>query len=1341
MSSYNKNKQTSGLSKRNRNSQDKYAFQLTFTQTDSFLFVLRGMKVYPINQGIDHYTVVNYKGYKLFYQGLLNKKAVKKSWAALVKVNIFRFERVELQFFTATKDFINIIKNLLHVGQNVKVHSTELAIRFGKAALMFVNMTSEKVTISKLIERLIDVYIVFADIKDMLIPQSGGTFLFSAMISFLPKELQNILFRMNSLASEKFLDDISLWHKIVMEVINYIELLIRILVPEKFREKLLGFKNYFSYHTLLEDIKRMCIKYKDVTLFSNKNNLEEIQILRHKVFSNEILMEWARSSVAVNNRIKAIDSLYKMSHTFAQASRIEPICMGFEGPAGCGKSTLMAKMAKIMQHPVYNHVVPTADKGDWYDQYPEVTSEFFQLNEDGSRKEHIMMLDDVGQNGPSQYSPFMNLISTIKMPLPCAEAAKKDTRYFLSTGILFTTNRVKDLQFVRTDGISTPSALYRRIFLFDFVGAGSYGSGVGKIVCKHYDLERDIWKIGPHPDVSQWMESRKFELSNEISLDKEEFQILTWLAKWYTVSRRTKENNYRSTVGELPDIAKVLEDIPQNLADTIYNKFWHLEGDISFYEYCQFYMSYLTGLFTDNKIAVSFVLMIGIILYAVFRFVKTEKEAIELQSNIMIINDSQNGSSQANKVKSQTCYIQFSDDEIATCVISGHFIITVGHVTNKDRDFITVYKDLERNVRYLDKALAIREYYNTDDDVAVWKINSAQLTPFSKLKNYTIEKTNMDSAWLITPYATVSLKGNYVINNKISTYVLHNKQHEHAAGTTVKYKYESAGMCGSPIWDDKCGLMGHHIAKGDGQGVAKIFSNKTRRDIYNMINSDFYVVDEHLEIKEIGEDTSGVKIKLGVNAHTPKVNSVVPGPLYGTFGDPEKEPVDLMWDGHGTVKTLLKESLKPVNKINYEDLEFAYEAMSTKFRDFSPLSDAEVIKGTKILAGIDMSTSSGLFSADKKELIDKDGGTLTEKGEHEIREFTEQLTAEVVDLKQLLAQETLKAETRSISKNKKPRSFRVLRFPLNFLLKKFCGGMVENFVEDMWSTHMCIGFNPYQHFGRLYDELKDMNVIASDVGSWDKAMLPQVQYAMIQLILDHFKGSTTDRFLLRKCLYLCLVTPVQANDDTFITTHSMPSGCYLTAMGNSIVHQIYTLMCYHSLYPEDSVTQALSNIKDFVMGDDKLCGVVKHREKFNNFSLKEYFSKLGLKLSSYDKTEIKEAYDPIEKVEFLKRKFSYHPKLHKMVGVLSDQTLLSSINFIDFKKDINETIKGKIAAFQIENFLKYDTYNERVKILRTRCEALGIDFKYIPPLQLVYLFETNQIEYDFSSVGHILQKQ
>lgn len=173
MSSYNKNKQTSGLSKRNRNSQDKYAFQLTFTQTDSFLFVLRGMKVYPINQGIDHYTVVNYKGYKLFYQGLLNKKAVKKSWAALVKVNIFRFERVELQFFTATKDFINIIKNLLHVGQNVKVHSTELAIRFGKAALMFVNMTSEKVTISKLIERLIDVYIVFADIKDMLIDRKS----------------------------------------------------------------------------------------------------------------------------------------------------------------------------------------------------------------------------------------------------------------------------------------------------------------------------------------------------------------------------------------------------------------------------------------------------------------------------------------------------------------------------------------------------------------------------------------------------------------------------------------------------------------------------------------------------------------------------------------------------------------------------------------------------------------------------------------------------------------------------------------------------------------------------------------------------------------------------------------------------------------------------------------------------------------------------------------------------------------------------------------------------------------------------------------------------------------
>ena len=177
-------------------------------------------------------------------------------------------------------------------------------------------------------------------------------------------------------------------------------------------------------------------------------------------------------------------------------------------------------------------------------------------------------------------------------------------------------------------------------------------------------------------------------------------------------------------------------------------------------------------------------------------------------------------------------------------------------------------------------------------------------------------------------------------------------------------------------------------------------------------------------------------------------------------------------------------------------------------------------------------------------------------------------------------------------------------------------------------------------------------------------------------------------------------------------------------------------MCYHHVYPNDGPLVAVHKIKDFVMGDDKCCGVALDRPLFNAFALQSYFEKIGLKLSNCHKEPITTPYDRLSDVEFLKRKFLWHPKLKAYVGALSPSTLYSSINFVDIKKNIHDTILGKIAAFQIEYYLHYAEYSQEqnhITLLRKKCEEMNIPFLELTESYLIEVHKSGELPYEYYS--------
>lgn len=146
------------------------------------------------------------------------------------------------------------------------------------------------------------------------------------------------------------------------------------------------------------------------------------------------------------------NNLVKYVSTFASSSKEEPICFVFEGEPGSGKSVLMnsfVEVLKKMNKSIYVHSVPPSEGGkDFYDDY---------------ENQEVFVMDDVGQQGKSQWRTIINFVSPVKYPLECANASKKNTKFFSSKIILCTTNQFTGLSsFTSKDCIAEPEALFRR---------------------------------------------------------------------------------------------------------------------------------------------------------------------------------------------------------------------------------------------------------------------------------------------------------------------------------------------------------------------------------------------------------------------------------------------------------------------------------------------------------------------------------------------------------------------------------------------------------------------------------------------------------------------------------------------------------------------------------------------------------------------------------------------------------------------------------------------------------------------------------------------------------------
>jgi len=1174
----------------------------------------------------------------------------------------------------------------------------------------------------------------------------------SAASMFLPKDLFEVFRRMSMFSNAKLLDEMSGVFRFYSLVTDYLSKLIEYLpftLPTFFTKGLNTLFDLRQYEVIYEIRLLYSVWRKNPKVVLDHSFISKVENLQQRIAMEVSLPDWARRSCSVANCLKDFKVLVKTVDAYKNSSRIEPCCFVFEGPPGCMKSVYMNRVISTLNMSSYAHIVKsTSDGKDFYDSY---------------NNEEIFYMDDVGQQGVSQFRCLINMVAPVKYPLECASAELKDTKFFSSKNILFTTNRFSHISGItKADCIDNIQALWRRAYVFDFATVSRKGGVVsGAIQFKHFDVKTG-WQSTFPLDLQEALLNQGYTL--ETWADASDVTLTTaWMNIIIETYNLVKENQYSDnsmSVEELAlvDRSKLLFKTQCSFAETCE---WATDKSKFIYDLLKesitnFYnesILNLQDLSVDSFVYPTIITMISAtILYSVWFFLKKRQKSKFLTESFIpdeVLKKINNNNISLDSLHPSVVFLQKQLMEIdvismeggscsAVGLISGRRLVTVSHISDADESFLIMYKNREANHRIIDNVKIKLIYRDNSSDYAIWELPNSYPSPFKDLSKLFVSGYQM-SPLLVHPRGALRISSVFATGVEINTPYVHSKTREHFGylkPTDFFYSLSYPSLCGSLIVSGQGTVLGIHVA---GSSTTIGCSLRWEDDIINKIgvqlNHTWINIDANISNKVI-PNFSGIKLEDDLKIFTPKTSNYIPSPLFGVL-DITRVPVDLTIYGNHTIKDISKKAFDPVKSANNYELQFSKAILHDLIDPFQDISMNEVINGTRLLSGINKKSSNGYGCPQgKKTCIDYDLGELTPSFKEDYEYFISKVKKGVIKVEDVVWCETLKDELRPLNKTY-PRSFRVSRLHLQVLTKQIFGNMVEHIVDNRKNNQIMIGVNPFKEWEEIFTSIKPYKKWAGDIGKYDGRMLPQV----MQIIYEVFREKYTGDMVLFDFIFSTINNSIVAvNDDTFITTHSMPSGCFLTAIMNSLINRAYTAMWYFRNVPikSRSVCEFKRTIIDYVYGDDKVNAITdnKYEESLNGVTMKEFFESLGMTFTDSRKGDIDTPFQSLKEITFLKRSFEYHAELRKIVGPLDMNTICSSLSWVDSKKNVEEVMRDKLNAFQREIYLHgSDIYKEKMSIVRNAARAEGIAWRELSQNDLINLYNQGLYEYNEDLYG------
>jgi hypothetical protein len=1195
----------------------------------------------------------------------------------------------------------------------------------------------------------LDLYLLLEDVN-YFTAQGGDSILYAALSTIIPDKIFNMIRKGQALSGSKILDDLSMFHDFITSIIGAIEsLLEKMKLPDVINKYFLAFLNIFknsSDHMLILDMEKILDKSKLCKSYLDLDFRQSSTRLNERIEKSHAVKEWSRRSPALLDILQRWTRHMKVLKHYDSPSRVEPVCFIFEGPPGTRKSVIMNGVIEAMGEPYYAHNIKAVMDGkDFYDNY---------------NQEDIFYMDDVGQNGVSQWRPMMNMISSVKLPLDCAELANKDAKFFNSSKVLITTNRFQHLNngLTKNDCIDDIEALWRRGLVFDFSRVTQLEDFVtGTLVFKYYNLQEKKFVEGFPSYFVKYCEGKEGYNFSHLHEIKTKVDLFIWISSLITVFSNIKKSQSsvnKLTVDERSIISEALKNFnPQvhpllqgakdgkvifrngavDMDEFFDAQAFDAQGPSSFkffsaakymFEIVESFfvdltrdiLSFITSLSKPKDHMVSILVTSGLsflLLFSLYSYFCTdwthvetsveekEEQFFDGQAFKFHPGNAHNSVESLSKSVKDLLIIENEHKVSAKCLVSGRSIILPSHLVAGDRVEIVLFDDIKKNKRLIDNDIVDVVYRNNKEDIVILKMRDSFPSPFRNISQW-IKNTNLDdSAYVITSDAWYPI-GKTKLGYK-STYGFNKSDGSIFKGVigedAISYPYQYKGMCGSIVFSPQDGIIGMHVAGNPNEnlGVSMNWSDDIKNVIRSILESDKNLLP--LDLKSHKDENSSV-IKLDRKMHVSAITKSNFGasPLYGIYPITRK-PAELDVYGKFTAKHIGKSSFAIPGRASSAELRFAKQATESMISNFSDLSWKEVVCGSDLLSGLNKKSSNGFMCyPDKDKYIDFETMELTEFCYNEIASLESNIengSMDIVDWEKMFWVETPKDELRNLSKEGVPRTFRVGTIIQQIMAKRYFGKFVENIIKDRDFNMVMVGCNPIKEWPKMYERLTRGKVFAGDVAKWDKNMVPGFQRELFDIIMSKYKGSKP------KCASIVLETLIHSLvvmlDDLYLTTHSLASGHFLTAIFNSLINRMYTAGWYYremtKAKRKPDLGHFFSSVVDFVYGDDKLNAIYDSHDILNAVTMKDYFESLGMGFTDSFKNPIVTPFQQISEVSFLKRSFVYHNLLGKIVCPLELDVLQSSLSWVDYTKDIPLVMSAKVDNYQREIYLHSDRIN------------------------------------------------
>jgi hypothetical protein len=1265
--------------------------------------------------------------------------------------------------------------------------------------------------ITGLVVMLIDLYKTWIGVQDIWVPNSLDALFFSSLSIFLPNKLFEIIKRINVFSNVRLLDDPSFFYNLIYNVFDYLKEFILFINIGCISSTLLPLldvvSNKVNYVKLKNTANLVANLKRDPKIAMKLSLRTQFYVDYHELKSSASLLEWSRRSATVKSYFDELEVGFKILKSYDNAFRVEPSCFIFEGKPGVFKSVYMNNLIEVLGQPCYYHSIKASQDGkDWYDSY---------------NYEPLFCMDDMGAQGISQWRTVVNMVSPVKLPLDCAEASLKDTKFFCSENILISTNNFVNLSgLTKTDCISDIHALWRRgyVFKFDVERQGNMLSG--SINFQYFNTQQGAFILGFPSDVLNYCKQQQLFIPASVKITYQDLhqkkKILAWMydvVTTFNIVKRAQKSANQVNVAEVLQLSQVHRIMPMNpnsdveslsgisrLSYDDRDLIDHMLGDLqdsvsdddtasemesilseaidyqsisqpveyqpplddevfAAYERLtqpDIEVSYWKDFVRDIKhhLSISWetlqqnpthALFIVVLLLLALGLGIMSSKCMTKQKQAVSMYPQSNLHPSLGAISRQIFDADFYVKDINGkssivknyVLASGHSLVTVAHPFAQVEGEVTVviYKDRLKNCRIIDMLSFRIVYISLKEDTCVLQCKSNIPMPLSNLsKHFKVQQ--VDRQVLVRDGFLLLANESYKLDTikrdlKEPIFYQIPGKFQNRVEDPLLYEYEKIGTCGSVVADSFQGIVGLHVSGSSirNLGAAIVWSNDVKENILKILKEDNkYILDVNISDKVI-PNFSGMKLDHKMFLSTPKTNNIKPTEFNGEFEN-HKEPVDMLKYGKHTAKTISKKSFQPLVPVDKEELEFAKKVLRVIVEPFGDLTEKEIVAGDEMLAGLNKDSSNGFnCDVDKEKYIDFENKCFTPLFYQELIDLQERIKAGTLELKDILWTETLKEETRALSKEKEPRSFRISRLHIQVLTKWVAGDLARNIMKTRDFNGIAIGVNPIQKWPEYYNELIKCagKHWATDIAHWDGSMLSEVQFAVNQVLEEKYQGEhqVVLDFLLSSLVY-CLVG---VNDDLFLTNHSMPTGSFLTALYNSLVHKGYTAMWYFRNVPNATVTGFFRDVFDVVLGDDKLIGVRNETlTQLNALTMTSFFQSIGLDCTTSTKKPVTEPYDKMQDLTFLKRSFEYHPKLTQIVCPLDLKTIMSSIQWYDNKKEYQTVLTDKIHCYQREAYLHYALYPQLMAKLLEAANKHDINVQVLPESYLLYLYKNEPEE-------------